>query len=128
MNRFLVRWFISSIALLIVVHIFSGVSSQNILSLFIMALVLGFLNTFFRPLLVLLSLPLTIVSLGLFTLVINAIIFYIAAHLVSGIYIAGFWSAFWASILYSITTFFINSLVCTKNDNSNACWRCRINR
>ena len=111
MIKFLIRWGISTVALLVVVHIFSGISSQNVLALVIMALVLSLLNTFLRPILSFLSLPIMILTLGLFTLIINAFTFYIAAHLVHGIYLAGFWSGFWAALIYSIITFLLNLLI-----------------
>lgn len=111
MTKFLIRWGISTLALLIIVHIFSGISSSNFLSLLIMALVLSLLNAFLKPILQILSLPITILTLGLFTLFINAFTFFIAAKLVHGIYIAGFGSAFWAALIYSIITFLLNVLL-----------------
>lgn len=113
MLRFLIKWGISTIALLIVVHLFSGVSSANLTALIVLALVLGLLNSFLRPILNFLSFPIMILTLGLSTLFVNALTFFVAAHLVHGIYIAGYWSAFWAAILYSIITFFINILIGT---------------
>ena len=111
MPRFLLKWLISTIALLVVVHIFSGVHSENFLSILIMALVLGFLNTFIKPILTLFALPFMILTLGLFTVVINATTFFIAAKLVQGFYVAGFGSALWAALLYSVITFIINLLI-----------------
>lgn len=117
MTKFLIRWGISTVALLVVVHIFSGISSENFLSLVIMALVLSLLNTFLRPILSFLSLPIMILTLGLFTLIINAITFYIAANLVHGIYLAGFWSAFWAALIYSVVTFMLNLFLQSDDEN-----------
>lgn len=111
MTKFLIRWGISTLALLIIVHIFSGISSANFLSLLIMALILSLLNTFLRPILNFLSLPIMILTLGLFTFFINALTFFIAAKLVHGISIAGFGSAFWAALIYSLITFFLNILL-----------------
>lgn len=111
MTRFLLKWFVSTVALLVVVYIFPGVASQNFLTTVVTALVLGLLNTFFKPILHILSLPITILTLGLFTLIINAFTFYLAANMVHGFYVAGFWSAFGAALIYSIVTFLINSLI-----------------
>lgn len=111
MAKFLLKWFVSTVALLVVVYIFPGVSSQDFLSTIVTALVLGLLNTFFKPILHILSLPITILTLGLFTLIINAFIFYLAANMVHGFHVAGFWSAFGAALIYSIVTFLINSLI-----------------
>jgi putative membrane protein len=125
MARFLLKWFISTIALLVVVYIFPGVASQDFISTLIMALVLGLLNTFLKPILSLLSLPIMLLTLGLFTLVINAFTFYLAAHLVHGFYVSGFWSAFGAALIYSIVTFLINSLIFSdKNERDIIC--CKI--
>jgi putative membrane protein len=111
MRRFLLKWFIYSIALLIVVHIFSGVRSEDLITTIIMALILGLLNAFLKPILSFLTFPILVITLGLFTLIINGIVFYLAAMLVHGFYVAGFWSAFWAALLFSVFTFLINLLV-----------------
>jgi putative membrane protein len=110
MIRFLIRWSIGTVALLIILHVFSGISSANLSATIIMALVLGLLNAFLRPILSIFSFPIMVLTLGLFTLIINGFIFFLAAKLVSGFYVAGFWSAFWAAILYSVITFLINLL------------------
>lgn len=115
MLRFIIRWFISVIALLVIVHIFSGVTTDNLSSLLVMALVLGFLNAFLKPILSIFSLPIMILTLGLFTLVINATTFYLAAKLVHGIHVAGFGSAFWAAFLYSCITFLLNVFLFPEN-------------
>lgn len=117
MMRFLIGWFINAIALLIVVHIFSGVASANLLTTIVMALVLGLLNTFLKPILSIFSFPLLILSFGLFNFIINALTFYLAAKLVHGFYVAGFWSAFWAALIYSALTFLINVLIQPEQDS-----------
>lgn len=125
MIKFLVKWLISTIALLVVIYIFPGVASQNFLTTIVMALVLGLLNTFLKPILSLLSLPIMLLTLGLFTLIINAFTFYLAAHMVHGFYVAGFWSAFGAALLYSFVTFLINLLVFS-NKNERDVMYCKI--
>jgi putative membrane protein len=111
MKRFILKWFINSVALLIVVHIFSGVSSEGWVTTIVAALILGLLNTFLKPIINFFAFPLQIVTLGLFTLIINAFLFYLAAQFIHGFYVAGFWSAFWAALLFSVFTFLINSLI-----------------
>jgi putative membrane protein len=119
MLKFLLRWLISALVLIVVMHIFSGVSSDNLVATLVMALVLGLLNTFLKPVLMFLSFPLMILSLGFFTLIINGVTFYLAAKLVHGFYVAGFWSAFGAALIYSILTFFINLLIRSDDEIKN---------
>jgi putative membrane protein len=93
------------------VHIVSGVSVDNWVTVFVAALVLGLLNAFLRPVLILLTLPVTLLTLGLFTLVINAFLFYLAAHLVRGFHVAGFWQAFVAALVFSGVSFLLNVFI-----------------
>ncbi|HEY5974797.1 MAG TPA: phage holin family protein [Geobacteraceae bacterium] len=111
MKVLLVRWLINSTALLVVAHLVSGVSLANWQTVFVAALVLGLLNAFLRPVLILLTLPVTLLSLGLFTLVINAFLFYLAAHLVRGFQVAGFGQAFVASLVFSLVSFLLNIFI-----------------
>jgi putative membrane protein len=110
-QRFIIRWLVNSTALLVVAHVVSGVSLANWQTVFVAALVLGLLNAFLRPVLIVLTLPVTIFSLGLFTLVINAVLFYLAAHLVKGFQVAGFGQAFLAAFVYSMVSFLLNFLI-----------------
>lgn len=111
MKELLIKWIVNSTALLVVVHIVSGVTVDNWVTVFVAALVLGLLNAFLRPILVLLTLPVTVLTLGLFTLFINAFLFYLAAYLVRGFQVAGFWQAFVAALVFSIVSFLLNLLV-----------------
>ncbi len=111
MKELLVKWVVNSTALLVVIHIVSGVTVDNWLTVFVAALVLGLLNAFLRPILIFLTLPVTILTLGLFTLVINAFLFYLAAHLVRGFHVAGFWQAFVAAFVFSIVSFLLSVVV-----------------
>lgn len=108
MLKFFIRWAINSIALLLVVHMTSRVSVDSWTVLIAAALVLGLLNAFLKPLIVIITLPFNIMSLGLFTLVINGFLFYLASKLTQGFHVAGFWSAMWAALLFSIVSFFLN--------------------
>jgi putative membrane protein len=111
MKNLLVRWIVNSTALLVVVHLVSGVEFDNWPTVFVAALVLGLLNAFLRPVLLILTFPVTVLTLGLFTLVINAFLFYLAAHLVRGFHVAGFWQAFVASLVFSIVSVLLNLFV-----------------
>jgi len=108
MKGLLIKWVVNSTALLVVAHLVSGVTLDNWLSVFIAALVLGLLNAFLRPVLIFMTLPVTVLTLGLFTLFINAFLFYMAAHLVRGFHVAGFWQAFIAAFVFSIVSFLLN--------------------
>ena len=108
MKGLLIKWVVNSTALLVVAHLVSGVTLDNWLSVFIASLVLGLLNAFLRPVLIFMTLPVTVLTLGLFTLFINAFLFYMAAHLVRGFHVAGFWQAFIAAFVFSIVSFLLN--------------------
>lgn len=102
MVKILVRWALLAAALLLVAYVYPGVSVSSFGSALIAAFVLGLLNTLLRPVLVLLTLPVTVVTLGLFLFVINALIFYFAANLLQGLSVTGFGAALLGSIIYSL--------------------------
>jgi putative membrane protein len=116
--RLLLTWIINAAALFALPYLMSSVSVTNIGAAFVAALVLGLVNTLIRPVLVLLTLPVTVVSLGLFILVINALLFWGVAHVVEGFHVAGFWSAFLAAILYSIISWALSTLLLKKDGNA----------
>jgi len=100
--KLLVRWLLLSAALLLVAHLYAGVQVANFVSAMIAALVLGLLNTLVRPLLVLLTLPVTLLTLGLFLFVINALMFWAAASILDGFSVTGFGAALIGSLIYSL--------------------------
>jgi len=100
--KFILKWLCSALALLAVAYLYSGVVVTSFTGALIAAAVLGVLNTIIRPLLVLLTLPVTLVTLGLFLFVINALMFWAAASLVSGLNVNGFWAALIGSLIYSL--------------------------
>ena len=100
--KIIVRWLLLAAALLLVAHLYSGVSVASFTSALWAALVLGLLNTLVRPLLVLLTLPVTLLTLGLFLFVINALMFWAAAWFIDGFAVAGFAAALIGSVLYSL--------------------------
>ena len=92
MLKLLTRWLLLAAALLLVAYLYPGVSVQSFGSAMLAAAVLGLLNTIVRPLLVLLTLPVTVLTLGLFLFVINALMFWAAAWLLQGLTVTGFWA------------------------------------
>ncbi len=99
--KLIVKWLCSAAALLAVAYLYSGVVVTSLTAALIAAAVLGALNTVVRPVLVLLTLPVTLVTVGLFLFVINALMFWAAAGLVSGLNVAGFGAALIGSLIYS---------------------------
>lgn len=108
---FLVNWAITAVSLWVASRIFRGLKFDTGRALVISALVLGFVNAFVRPLLALLTLPLTILTLGVFLLVINALMLMLVAALVRGFRLSGFWTAFFASIFISVLSIVIGAFV-----------------
>jgi putative membrane protein len=100
--KILLRWLLLAAALLLVAQIYPGVSVASFGTAMVAALVLGLLNTLVRPVLVLLTLPVTVLTLGLFLFVINALMFYFAAALLRDFNVAGFVAALVGSLLYSL--------------------------
>ena len=100
--KLLLKWLLSATALLSVAYLYSGVSVNSFSSALLAAAVLGALNMIVRPVLVLLTLPVTVVTLGLFIFVINALMFWSAAGLVSGVHVSGFGAALLGSLIYSV--------------------------
>lgn len=116
--RLLLTWLINAVALCALPFLMSSVHVTNLVSALIAALVLGLVNTLIRPVLVLLTLPVTLLSMGLFILVINALLFWTVATLIDGFQVSGFWSAFVAAILYSIISWALSTLLLKKDGNS----------
>ena len=100
--KLLVRWLLLAAALLLVAHLYTGVTVASFGAAMIAAFVLGLLNTLVRPLLIVLSFPVTLITLGLFLFVINAAMFWAAARLLDGFNVAGFGAALVGSIIYSL--------------------------
>jgi putative membrane protein len=112
--RLLLTWFINAIALFALPYLMTSIKVDSIGTALIAALILGLINTLIRPILVLLTLPVTFLTLGLFIFVINALLFWAASEIVGGFQVAGFWSAFGGAILYSIISWILSSLLLNK--------------
>lgn len=100
--KMLVRWLLLAAALLLVAYLYPGVAVKSFGAAMVAALVLGLLNTVVRPLLVLLTLPVTLLTLGLFLFVINAVMFWAAASVLEGFSVSGFGAALVGSLIYSL--------------------------
>ena len=100
--KIIVRWVLLAAALLLIAHLYPGVAIASFGSALIASLVLGLLNTLLRPILVLLTLPVTVITLGLFLFVINALMFYFAAQVLDGFAVRGFGAALIGSLIYSV--------------------------
>jgi putative membrane protein len=107
----LLRWILNALALLAVAYLYPGVHVESFFAAAIAALALGLANALIRPILVVLTLPVTIVTLGLFLFVINAALFWLVAQVVKGFAVQGFFAALVGSILYSLITLVVSWLV-----------------
>ena len=110
----IVRWFINALALLLVAYLYSGVQVDGIFAALIAALVLGLVNAVIRPLLVVLTLPVTVLTLGLFIFVINAFMFWFVTEIVKGFTVTGFMAALIGSLMFSVISLVTNWLVFDK--------------
>ena len=114
--RLLLTWLINAAALMALPYLMHSVTVSSIGTALLAALVLGLVNTLIRPLLVLLTLPVTLVTMGLFILVINALLFWMVTQWIDGFEVTGFWSAFLAALLYSIISWALSTLLLNKED------------
>lgn len=104
------RWILFAVSIMIVAWIVPGISVEGITGALIVSVVLGIINALIRPVLYLISLPLNVVTLGLFTFVINALMLMLAGHITPGFSVDGFWSAFIGSIILAILGIGINNI------------------
>ena len=109
--KLLLAWLINAVALVAVAYLVPGITVDTFVTALVAALILGLLNTFIRPLLVLFTLPATILTLGLFIFVINGLVFWFVGSYVSGFVVAGFWPGFFGAIGYSIVSWALSSLL-----------------
>lgn len=105
---FLIHWAITALSLWATSYVFAGIKFSDTSSLIVSALLLGLANSLVRPVLVFFTLPLTLLTLGFFLLVINALMILLVSSLVEGFKVSGFWTAFFASIFISLLSFFLS--------------------
>jgi len=110
------RWMVNAAALLLVAYIYPGVHVESFFAAAVAALALGLVNAVVRPILLLLTLPVTLLTLGLFIFVINALLFWLVAEIVKGFAVTGFLGALVGSILYSLITLVTSWLLFSKRD------------
>ena len=111
MGGLVVRWIVSAVALYLTSLIVGGIRVDGVPSLLLAAAMIGIINAVVRPIVHLLTLPLTVVTFGLFALVVNATMLALASWLVPGFHVDGFWAALWGWLLLSFFTFCINVLI-----------------
>jgi putative membrane protein len=104
MTSLIVRWFLNALALMLIAWLYSGVQVAGPIEALVAALVLGLVNAVIRPVLILLTLPVTLLTLGLFIFVINALLFWFVGEVVKGFHVGGFMAALIGSIMYSVIT------------------------
>jgi putative membrane protein len=112
---FLIRLIVNAIALVVVAYVVPGVAivavgGSWIIGAVVAAVILGVVNAILRPILVIISLPLEIVTIGLFTLVINALLFWLVGTLHVGLYVAGFWPGFWGAVVMAIVSWILSAV------------------
>lgn len=112
--RLLITWLINAAALFALPYIMQSVRVESFTSALFAALVLGLVNALIRPVLVVLTFPVTVVTLGLFILVINGLLFWAVGNFVKGFHVAGFWPAVGAALLFSLISWALSSLILEK--------------
>lgn len=112
--RLLLTWLINAAALFAVPFLMKTVYVENFIVALVAALVLGLVNVLIKPILVLLTLPVTVLTLGLFIFIVNGLMFWVVANFVSGFYVAGFWSAVAGALLYSLISWALSALLLKK--------------
>jgi putative membrane protein len=112
--RLIAQWMINALALLALPYLFTSIQVRSFGTALIAAVVLALINTLIRPVLILLTLPINVLTLGLFTFVINGLLFWFVASFVRDFEVAGFWPAFWGAIVYSLISWAASSLLLGK--------------
>lgn len=111
MNGILIRWLLLTISIILTSYLVDGIYVESFFSALFAALVLGILNALFRPVLIVITLPINILTLGLFTFVINALLLKMVSGVVPGFYVYGFWSAVFGSLIISLVSWLLSSFV-----------------
>ena len=111
MHGFFVRWLILGFSISVAAYLMDGIHVSGVLSAFAAAAMLGILNAVFRPIALIITLPINILSLGLFTFVINAAMLKMASSLIPGFDVVGFWSAVFGALFISVVSFVINAFI-----------------
>lgn len=113
--KFIITWLISSISLIIVAYFIPGISFTSFYIVLFTAIVLGIINAIIRPLIIILTIPINVITLGIFTFFINALMFWLAHLIISGFQITNFMAAFWGAIVYWIINLLLNIIFTKEN-------------
>ena len=114
--KILLVWLINALALIAVAYLMPSVTVASFWTALVAALILGLVNAVIRPVLILLTLPVTVLTLGIFILVINGLLFWFVGSFVEGFRVEGFWAGFFGAILFSLVSWALSALV-LKGDN-----------
>jgi putative membrane protein len=114
MKGILIRWLVLTAAIIVASYVLDSIQVRGFFSAFFAAAILGVLNAFFRPILIILTLPINILTLGLFTFIINALLLKMASGVISGFDVRGFWAAVFGSVIISIVSWALNSFISPK--------------
>ena len=106
--KLILRWFLNAVALMLIPEVVTGIHVDSYSAALISAVLLGFVNAILRPLLLLITMPITVLTLGLFALVINGLMFWLVSGLVQGFTVTDFGTAFLGALLYSLLTWLVN--------------------
>jgi putative membrane protein len=109
MRHFVFRWAVTTIAVMVASSVIRGIRYDTVAALIGASLLLGILNAFVRPFLLILSVPLILVTLGFFILILNALLLLVVPSIVVGFHVDGFWSAFWGAIIISIISWILSA-------------------
>jgi putative membrane protein len=109
--RLLLVWLVNTVSLIAVAYLMPSISVASFWTALIAALVLGLVNAVIRPILVILTLPATILTLGLFIFVINGLLFWFVGSFIEGFHVEGFWAGFFGAIVYSLISWLLSALI-----------------
>jgi putative membrane protein len=110
MKYFLIRWALTTLAVLVASYVVKGIDHSSFTALAVASLLLGLANAVLKPILMILSLPLLLLTFGLFTIVINSLLLLMVGAVVEGFHVAGWWSAFWGSLVISLVSILLKPL------------------
>jgi putative membrane protein len=111
MKGIVLRWLILTLAIMVAAYLIEGIEVRGFGNALFAAALLGILNAFFRPVLIILTLPINVLTLGLFTFVINALLLMMASGVIGGFEVNGFWAAFFGSLVISLVSWLLSSFI-----------------
>ena len=111
MKGIVLRWLILTLAIMVASYLIEGIEVRGFGSALLAAAIVGILNALFRPVLIILTLPINILTLGLFTFVINALLLMMASGVIGGFEVHGFWAALWGSLVISLVSWVLSSFI-----------------